>query len=372
MKTVGILTMHRVLNYGSALQAWATQEVIKRLGYEVKVIDYIFPNEYHRQFATRVPIVINIARFLRNLRYGYPMKKKQHAFELFRKSYMQLSQTYKTKEELKCNPPVFDIYVAGSDQIWNPDGHHGDMTFFLDFLPQTARRISYASSFAQKAIKRNRGDIKSCLDKFYAISVREQNGKKIVKELIHREAMICCDPTLLLEKKDYAAIEKYVTVKIEKPFILVYILNYAFNPYPYATEFIKEAYRQTSFHVVCLDFSSRQHLGIRNCTNLHDSVSPSDFVWLFSNAEMVITSSFHGTAFALNFERPFYSIVNKDSSEDDRITSLLKECRAEYHIFKKGDSFPDFKQSQNFEESTRMIQNHRKNSIDYLRNNLER
>ena len=133
-------------------------------------------------------------------------------------------------------------------------------------------------------------------------------------------------PYTPLAKEDYQVLAKESKLNIPQPYMLVYILQYAYNPYPYATQFIQEAYRQTKLQVVCLDFSAKQHLNIPNVIYLHDAVGPNEFVSLFMNASLVITTSFHGTAFALNFGVSVYSIVNNKSTSDDRMRSLLSLC----------------------------------------------
>lgn len=220
--------------------------------------------------------------------------------------------------------------MAGSDQIWNPTCIKGDGVFLLDFVTNGKRRISYASSFAQAKLEEKfRKDMADSLRGFFSIAVRESNGVKIVKKLIGKDVPITLDPTLLLRKDDYGPLIKQSSLHIQKPYMLVYILQYAYDPYPYATEFIREVYQQTGLHVVCLDFSAKQHLGIKDMIHLHDAVGPAEFLSLFANASFVITTSFHGTAFALNFGVPFYSLLNDKSSSDDRMGNLLRLCGME-------------------------------------------
>ena len=198
-------------------------------------------------------------------------------------------------------------------QIWNPTCIKGDGVFLLDFVTNGKRRISYASSFAQAKLEEKfRKDMADSLRGFFSIAVRESNGVKIVKKLIGKDVPITLDPTLLLRKDDYGPLIKQSSLHIQKPYMLVYILQYAYDPYPYA-----------------LDFSAKQHLGIKDMIHLHDAVGPAEFLSLFANASFVITTSFHGTAFALNFGVPFYSLLNDKSSSDDRMGNLLRLCGME-------------------------------------------
>ena len=340
MKTVGILTMHKVLNYGSALQAWATQEVIKKLGYEAFLIDYIFPNSYHQSFHKK-DYLQEFKRFCLHLYLGFPLRKKRKAFEAFWKKHYHLSKCFHSRDEIETSPPLYDIYIAGSDQTWNPNGIHEDSTFFLGFVPKEKKKISYASSFAQAEINGTFKDLaRKYLADFSAISVREKNGANIIHNLLGMEVEICLDPTLLLSPEDYMVVANESKVKINRPYMLVYILQYAYNPYPYATQFIQEAHRQTGLHVVCLDFSAKQHLGIKDITHLHDAVGPAEFTWLFANASLVITTSFHGTVFSIINNKDFYSIVNEWRGTD-RFVSLLSHFGLLCRLYNEVRDLPD-------------------------------
>lgn len=371
MKRVGIITMHRVVNYGSALQAWATQKVITQLGYSATIIDYVYPNREHIKKKKLKEYIMFFFRYCMHFLQGFPQAKKKKAFVDFWKKNYHLTITYHTANEIRVNPPDFDIYLAGSDQIWNPIHIKNDDNFLLGFVPIGKKCISYASSFAQKQLdEKSALIVKRCLPQFSHISVRENNGASIVASLLHKKAEVCLDPTLLLSHKDYCFLEKQSKIKIDRPFMLVYILQYAYNPYPYATEFIREAYKQTGLHIVCLDFSAKQHLGIKDVIYLRDSVGPAEFVYLFANASLVITTSFHGTAFSLNFEKPFYSILNDKSSDDDRMKSLIDNCGVSERGIIKNSAIGNIDMSINKQQISSSLEKLRVKSMVYLRNAL--
>ena len=140
MKRVGIVTMHKVVNYGSALQAWATQEVIRRLGYDVLIIDYVYPNAFHIKDKKR-NIARSVLQWCLHFCQGFPWEKKRKHFEKFWNDNFNLTQTYPCVESIYNNPPDFDVYVAGSDQIWNPTCIKGDGVFLLDFVTNGKRRF---------------------------------------------------------------------------------------------------------------------------------------------------------------------------------------------------------------------------------------
>ena len=367
---VGIITMHKVLNYGSALQAYATQYVLVKLGVSCEIIDYIYPNEYHKKKRS---IIAVLRSFLFELISGFAQKRKQKLFDTFFKDYFKLSErSYNSPAEIIANPPVYDTYLAGSDQIWNIRHTNCDKVFFLSFAPKDVKKISYASSFGKIAANDDfLKQITNDLTDFSALSVREQNGKQIIKNLIKKEAPVCLDPTLLLNKNEWGRLVQQSGLKIDKPFALVYILKYAYDPYPFATDFIRKVHEATGLHLVLLCFSASQRLGIKDATYLYDGVSPCDFLYLFKNASLVITTSFHGTAFALNFERPFYSILDDNVTFDDRIYSLLQEVGAEDRVVKLNSKVSDISTEMDYERISANLQEKRVDSFEYLRKNVE-
>lgn len=315
--------MHRVYNYGSILQAYATQAILTSLGYQCKIIDYQYPNKIHPK--DKVSLFMRYGKCILQIMQGFPEKRKQNKFKKFYKKYLNLTMYYPTKKALERNPPEADIYIVGSDQTWNTRHIGNDTTFLLSFVPKRKQKMSFSSSAARLDLEDKFIDVfKRNLNTFSAISVRETNTQTLIKKLLNKDVPITLDPTLLLDSEKWSFLAKNATVKIKKPYILVYILKYSFYPYPLATQVIEKVYEETKYHVVCLRYSVRERLRIKDVEYLNESVSPEDFVYLFQHASFVITSSFHGTAFSLVFNKPFYSIVNPAIS-DDRILSLLNK-----------------------------------------------
>ena len=368
MKTVGIITMHCVVNHGSALQTWATQEIIRRLGYAVKIINYRYPNEIHPRHKKGLK---RILQFFLHLVQGFPQVRKRKLYEKFWKENFDLTKPYPHKRTIMDNPPRFDIYVAGSDQIWNPQHTNGDGTYFLDFVPKGKKKISYASSFSCSSLSSEYEKEVSCwLQSFDAISVREKNGVKIIDRFLPGKAVVTLDPTLLMTQKDYQPLIEKSAFRCDEPFILVYCLKYMYNPYPYATQFIEEAARQTGLKVICVDFTALQRIHARSVYNFQDGLGPSEFLWLFANASMVITTSFHGTAFALNFGKSVYSIVKDEKFGDDRMKSILELCGVPERIVPMGTENVHFDTTINRVKVQERLNELRKSSMDFLRTNL--
>lgn len=319
--------MHKVLNFGSALQAYATQIVIQKMGYEVELIDYIFPNKAHLRH--KVGFLRKSVYLLFQTLKGFPLKKKRNVFEDFWKNNYVLSKYYADSDAIKKDPPLYDVYIVGSDQVWNPKYIYDDNTFFLDFLSNNSICFSYASSFAQlKFSIEYEKNARKYLSAFKAFSVREKDGVEVIEKFLGRKAIVTLDPTLLLKKKDYLSLIKQSKLEIDYPYILVYVLDYAYNPYPYVIQFINKLQEKTGYRIVCIEMPLKYAIRLKKVRNFQGGVSPSDFLYLFSKASVVVTTSFHGVAFSLNFAKPLYAVVNDESNGDNRIINLLKLCGA--------------------------------------------
>ena len=317
--------MHRVLNVGSVLQAYALSVKIEQLGVHAEIIDYEYPNEFHKGgINNQQPLMESIRLLPKRLKYFvlYRSAAQKRRFQSFCKSKMRLSRHYSDHNELLQNPPHYDLYLTGSDQVWNPICMKGDGAFFFDFVKE-AVKASYASSFSTTEIS---PAIKNIYAKYLGaysyIGVREVSAISLVKDIANKDARLVCDPTLLLTKNDYVKLAKGSELKSpNSPYILVYALSYAFDPYPQIQNIVNTVKEQLGYKVVYLFANSVDHYHIGQSIT---SAGPLEFLDLFLNAKFVVTSSFHGTAFAINFEVPFISVIPGSAKKDSRIRSLLE------------------------------------------------
>ncbi len=326
MKTVGIITMHSVLNYGSVLQAYATLHCIEKLGYQAEIIDYRFPTEYHKslaKFHKKKEVKDSLWRLHFNgfcsRILGVSQAEKLLKFDTFCKHYLKRSQPYYTKEQLQQSSPLYDIYVTGSDQVWNPNYTGDDTSFLLEWVPNDKRKIAYAASFGIKTLPdRYKPCYKKLLNRYAYISSRESSI--ILQELTGKPSKVTLDPTFLLGKAEWNKIipEKQI---VKGRYILCYLLRYTFDPFPYADQVISFARKSTGMKVVFIgpeaSYIIKGYKVLPNC-------GPLEFLNLFYYASYVITSSFHGTSFAINFRKDFISIIDEHNSEDNRQVSLIK------------------------------------------------
>lgn len=341
---IGITTIFNVPNFGSVLQAFATQTILEKMGHRVEIINYEFPNSWHfRHGLKKISFKSIIFQWL-GLR---PHHRKAKKLESFRRKHLNFTKKYNSLEALQAESWIdYDFFCVGSDQVWNPRFVLGDSAFMLSYIPDNKRRISIASSFAVKSIPQiMETKYRKYLSKFDALSVRDNNGVDIINDQlkIHKDIKVILDPTLLISKDQWIELEDKSFCK-KKKYILLYLLCYAFEPRPYVFEVIKYFKEQYGYdQIIALEgYDDCRGSGIQMVDATDSSINR--FISLFKNADLVITSSFHGTAFAINFGRPLISIT-PEGNEDDRQSTILKSLHLERCITycnKKNDDLSPF------------------------------
>ena len=386
MKTVGIITMHKVPNFGSALQAYALQHKVGELGYDAELIDYHYPNKYHcaKQGLAYFPqrttfrlfllnVIARLMLFARLNKNRAKCEERIERYELqknyrrFYKKYFKLSRFYDSIESICNNPPDYDIYMTGSDQVWNPRFVADDSVFFLDFAGVGKPRLSYAASMSNRRIdKEFENSYKACLQKYAAISVREKSTAEMVSRMTGRDVNVVCDPSLLLNKDEWLGICPKSSL-LKENFLLLYIQSYSYDPYPNIVTFTKKMAERLGLNVVIL-------LGLRKGFSIDGAVTfetagPFEFLQLFRDTQFVVTTSFHGTAFALNFGKKFYSVVKKIDGDDCRIADFLRQCSAEHHLLEIDslNHIENLPQANTADSEVQKLQKFRSQSLDFLK-----
>lgn len=366
---IGILTMHRVVNYGSALQAYALQQTLFKIGCDNELIDYVFPEPPKRHICRIVEK--KIRRFIYLIRVGkFFSESKEAKFRKFRKKYLKLSVREYNQKSLVQLCPLYDIYMTGSDQVWNPRWINDDTSFFLSFAPPQAIKISYASSFAVNHIDKLYSELYAkMLCQYQHITVREESGTKIVKDLTGMRVECVCDPTLLLTKDDYELLIQTSKVTLKGPFILVYILSYMFNPFPEVNKIVANVSNELNLPVVYLD-GNKYVIYKKTCKTVSE-VGPCEFLWLFNNADFIITTSYHGCAFASIFRKPLMAVVNH-GEYDDRIISLLNIMNNKKSVvYYDSNASVDTDDLLSYIPNSEKVEEFRINSIQILKNMLK-
>ena len=371
MKLIGIITIHKIHNYGSVLQAYALQKVCEGLGYQVEIIDYIFPNSFqegnmYRLLGDTQP---NEPKWIKML-FGFSLLRQHRGIDAFVDTKLHLSKkSYCSPNTLSDNPPHYDVYMTGSDQVWSPRHTNGDPIFLLQFAPDDKLKISYAASIGSDIIPKELQHLyRGLLMRYKSISVREESGKYIIRELTGKESTVVLDPTLLLNKDEW---NKTATPKklVNKPYILCYYLNYSFNAFPYVDGLAADMQKQTGYKIVRVA-RPPHHLKLKG-TEYHIGASPEDFLALVRDSELVLTTSFHGTAFAVNYGKPVFTVVKDKVAGDSRQMNLMKRLGLEDKVLSIQDPFPEFLQSHyEFAKEQKRLEELRIDSIQFLKQSL--
>ncbi|MEH2875255.1 polysaccharide pyruvyl transferase family protein [Segatella copri] len=359
---IDIVTLHRAQNYGSVLQAFALQKQIEKLGHQAYILDY-YPERYtnkgllkrlkNKSSRFNNPLVLLIAKLLiypSYLKKGIQFNKFMHYLNLEKPSFA-------TNEEGMGRFTDADAYCAGSDQIWNSHWNEGvEKALFLDFVPKGKLCFSYAASIGLSNIPANEIDeTKLLLDKFEFLSLREDKGVELVKELGRTDAVQCLDPTLLMSKEEWSlyADDSYKGKE--------YVLTYNLHHDPEIDKCAKA-------------IASKYHLQIRNISyNWHDIVRHGHLDWcptvegflgLIKNAKYVVADSFHATAFSIIFEKPFVVITPEVASS--RLSSLLKMLELDDYNINKFTSVKVIEQPIDYIRVKSIIATKQRESISFL------
>lgn len=339
MKKVGIITYHHYYNYGTVLQAYALQKAIENLGnYESEIIDFRAHNEKKKTALQlvflrlrRIGIYIKErVRVYRLKRFESVFKEKEVSFDIFFEKMLKVSnQSFNSYCELKAAKLDYDIYITGSDQTWSPKiGLHPAM--FLRFASASARKLAYAPSIGVTSLKKEESDIINYyLQQYDAISCRETIGQQVLSSCVREKEIInVLDPTFLLTSKDWDNIA--VTPEIETPYIFCYFIG----DRPYYREIAKQLSDSLGFPLYFIPVSWRD---VGEGNNLLPKAGPREFLGLIRDARLVLTDSFHGTAFAINFRKAFYSFTKieggKSASDNSRLYDILSRIGLEDRLF---------------------------------------
>lgn len=327
---IAIITFHRAYNYGAVLQCYALYRTLKKLGHECYVLDYwpkYFYNEYyvHRDFLLTHPPV---KTFLNHFRARNIIKDRNQGFENFLKDYLELMPISIVGECVNVDGVQFDLYITGSDQVWNDRCARFDRNFFLDFpCARLKKRASYAASFGMKQIPaEKRNEYKRRLSDFAAYSVRENEGKEILSDLLGVNASVNCDPTLLLDYSEWNDITTD-TVADSEPYILVYYVTKTEEVQKKANAYAKE--KGCKLVILPCNMDIDVLLGKYDkpfTSELNLTASPTEFLTLFKNASYIFTNSFHGTVFSLLNHKQFCSRIQLSAKKrNDRVLNLLNQ-----------------------------------------------
>lgn len=383
MNKIGIITINDYKNYGNRLQNYATQEVLKSLGCKVETIvnNPLKKRNIADKFdkARKMSLGELAKKVLQKLRqklYKNNKSDEEKEIEVRNKtrnesrikSFRQFTNENISESSYVISPDnipseigeQYSGFVVGSDQVWNPNFRGGSPIDFLTFAPEY-KRFAYSASFGiSKLPDKYIDDYRRWLTEMAHISVREDAGAKIVKELTGRYVQVLVDPTLMLNKSQWLSVAKPAKDKPKKQYLLTYFLG---------DESLESKER---INLIAIE----NKLEIVNMADIDDesryTADPSEFLDYINSSEIFLTDSFHGAVFSILFEKPFiiFDRVSKIPSMNSRIDTLLTKFDL---LDRKSDEIIDNKDVFNIDYShvPSILAAEREKALDFLKRALE-
>lgn len=376
---IGIVThYYNSENYGGNLQAYALCRVIQKLGYDVEQISY---NKLDAG-TNKVKKIKRISkRFLKILKkrikrpispkYEQQIAKRKQAILHFNKNIVPHSEIIYNSETIKTANRNYDVFITGSDQVWHPLAVCP--VYLLEFVGEGKYKFSYAASIAKDELSEQEKKVyKTALRKFDNISVREEKASEILGELLDEKPSIVLDPTLLLTKEDWDDIASASLIK-EK-----YLFCYFLGNNKISRKLAEEYARKHHLKLVTMPYL---HEECRNCDkNFGDEqmidVSPEQFISLIKYADCIFTDSFHACVFSAIYKKDLFAFRrNHSNSMASRIYTFTKLFGIEERFCdtdeKETIQYIDSIEPINYAKSSRLFEQEKYNSIEFLKSNLE-
>lgn len=378
MKKIGIATVYTGFNYGSCLQAYASQQFISNMGYDTTLLWYKDGLIKGRDIRIKKLIGMGMRTFWRPKLFKktistYSNSLKKEINDETKKYFLEF-QTNKLKVkkyswnglEKFANDKDTLACVCGSDQIWNATNIYIDPIFYLRFAPKN-KRVAYAPSFGKNYIPHyNKKIIKKYVSDFKYISVREEQGTEIVRNLIGRDVPAVIDPTLLLSGEEWLKVSDD-KMDLPEEYILVYFLD---KPSEVAISYINQIYRKLNIPIISIPYKFDELSNFENI--IYMNAGPAQFINLINNAKFVCTDSFHGMVFSANLNSPFYIFQRNYGTATDqssRITSILGKLGLEDRFISEvnvNKSVMEVNFEVDFNKSNQLLDEQRQKSIKFL------
>lgn len=387
MKKVAIVSCYFKNNYGSQLQAYATQKILDNMGIENETINVEknidFKKGKKKYYLSQIMnfgfiktklgmIKLKLDKKI-NKELGENIAIRDEKFHKFEQNF-RLTKPYETYAELteKCKQE-YESVIVGSDQLWLPVNIVADY-YTLNFVPDGVNKISYATSFGVSSIPdKYKEEYKKFLNKINYLSVREEAGKNIIKALTNKEATVVCDPTLLFNKEEWMSIQKRDPI-IKEKYIFCYFLGKSIEYRKFA-ERLKE---KTGFKIVSLNHCDEyvKYSDIFADIKPYD-IGPSEFINLIRNAEYVCTDSFHGTVFSLINNVKFFTFKrfsNKSKmSTNSRIETLLNKVELTERVLDGNENIEEVIYYEiDYNKVNSILEEYRNESKEFLKQALEK
>lgn len=358
---IGIVTWYKNGNFGGTLQAYSLYSVLKNKGNDVEFINYSIDNKFSKK------VIRKFKNFVFSILYPVEHASRKEIWKFVKHNLNESKPMYDYQDLIKYSKK-YDYVICGSDQIWSLVNGL-DKYYFLDFV-EPIKRISYAPSIGYNQIDENyKSQFSNYISQFKYLSVREQKGQELIKNVSNRDAEVVLDPTLLLTKDDWISFSRGSKKQIDKKYILCYFLENNKDYISFA-EHLKE---KTGLELIYINSKKIKHYHVQN----KKKCGVEDFVNYINNAEYVLTDSFHGLAFSINLNKKFaifkrFSDVDT-KSQNSRIYNLLRMTTFnDFIIDPKSDVDILINKKFDYDITNERISNERQKSLNYLDNAISK
>lgn len=331
-KKIMIITCHDVYNHGASLQSYALSKYLTDLNFDVKVIDYkphYLSNKY-KLFSIDNPkweksIFLSLIYLTAKLLPRLLSLQRKKTFDRFTAKYLPVTkETYFNVTDLEKLGNQADIFICGSDQIWNTLFKNGeDPAFYLTFVPKNKIKIAYAASLATEVIYKDLDQfVKKNVERLDFIGVRENSGKKILENLGVSDIHHVVDPAFLLDQIDWDKLA--LDVKFNDKYILIY----DFENSSLIQGIAEKISNQKNLKIYAIN------PGKFNYTDKHfPHVGPDMFLTLIKNAEFVLSNSYHAVVFSIIYQKDFY-IVERSEAINIRMLDLVEKLEIQDRVIR--------------------------------------
>lgn len=364
MNNIGIITFHTPDNYGAVYQAYALQHYIENtFNTNVEIINFCTERHIRAYSIFRRKSnssIKNIALQLITMFKYKELHDKQKKFQEYRNKFLHLSsKRYSSEDELLNDIEPYDIYITGSDQVFNPNNEF-IRAYYMDFPKKNSKKIAYAPSFGiSNFTEKVSAKILPFLVDFDSLSCREKDGSEYLSSLINKEVPVVVDPVFLLDKNNWEKIAK--EPKEKERYIFIYDLCGGEKLISLAHK-IKE---KTGFKIICATGNIRKRY--KYCISKYN-VGPTELLGYINNAEYVVTDSFHGTSLSLILNTKVISFIALKHASA-RLISIMEQLGLTNQIVQDVDSFKF--EGIKFNEYQSQLENMISNSKEYLFNSIK-
>lgn len=369
MKRIGIVTWMGGGNYGTSLQSFALCEFLKNKGYCVIFLGGK-PKKSFKGYVKKVLWRIGLYYLVEKLKRKNEKTLKECKLDKFNKENYNRPILF-TERDFSSIISNIDVFVTGSDQIWNTYFSFNSF-FFLDFA-DNKKRIAYASSIGTTGIKEEHIDeVKRLLSKFDHIGVREATAVNVLKRLLPgKEIIQVLDPTFLLTSEEWEKFGKKAQIEIKMPenYMFCYLIGKR-EEYVRQLDDVKEKYGIEN--IVIIPSAENPSFKIKDGL-VYDAAGPLEFVHLLLGAKIICTDSFHATAISINACKDFVEFLRFDDNDKQSQNSRVYDILGHYGLIKRiySSDTDEWIGKINYNEPQTILENDRKRSVNYLINAIE-